>query len=66
MLASGGQMDKALAEIESRRDDSIAGNEVVVITIDIGANDFIPLVLGDSPCLPNPLADACQDAARQP
>jgi acyl-CoA thioesterase-1 len=63
MLAAGGQMDKALAEIESRRDDGIAGNEVAVITIDIGANDFIPLVQGDSPCLPNPLADACQEAA---
>ena len=61
--ASGGQMEKALAEIESRRDDDIAGNEVAVITIDIGANDFIPLVLGDSPCLPNPLASACQEAA---
>ena len=63
MLASGGQMEKALAEIESRRDDGIAGNEVAVITIDIGANDFIPLILGDSPCLSNPLAEACQEAA---
>jgi LPXTG-motif cell wall-anchored protein len=63
MLASGDQMEQALAEIEGRRDDGIAGNEVAVITIDIGANDFIPLVLGDSPCLPNPLAEACTQAA---
>ncbi len=63
MLADGDQMDQALAEIERRRDDGIAGNEVAVITIDIGANDFIPLVLGDSPCLPNPLAEACTQAA---
>jgi len=63
MLASGGQMEKALGEIESRRDDAVAGNEVAVITIDIGANDFIPLVLGDSPCLPNPVAEACTQAA---
>jgi lysophospholipase L1-like esterase len=63
MLASGGQMEKAVAEIESRRDDGTAGNEAAVITIDIGANDFIPLVMGDSPCLPNPLAEACQEAA---
>jgi lysophospholipase L1-like esterase len=63
MLASGGQLEKALAEVESRRDDSIAGNEVAVITIDIGANDFIPFVQGDSSCLPNPLAEACQEAA---
>jgi len=63
MLASGGQMEKALVEIESLKDDGIAGNEVAVITIDIGANDFIPLILGDSPCLPNPLAEACQQAA---
>ena len=63
MLASGGQMEKALAEIESRSDDGVTGNEVAVITIDIGANDFIPLVQGDSPCLPNPLAKACQEAA---
>ena len=61
--ASGGQLEKALAEIESRKDDSVAENEVAVITIDIGANDFIPLVQGESPCLPNPLADACQEAA---
>ena len=61
--ASGGQLEKALAEIESRKDDSIPGNEVAVITIDIGANDFIPLVQGESPCLPNPLAEACQKAA---
>lgn len=63
MLVSGGQLEKALAEIEGRRDDDVAGNEVVVITIDIGANDFIPLVQGDSPCLPNPLSGACQEAA---
>ena len=63
MLASGDQMEQAMAEIESRRSDGVDGNEAVVISIDIGANDFIPLVLGDSPCLPNPLAQACQDAA---
>jgi len=63
MLTSGGQMDEALNQIEGRREDSIAGNEVAVISIDIGANDFIPLVLGDSPCLPNPLAEACTQAA---
>ena len=55
--------EQALAEIESRRNDGVDGNEAAVITIDIGANDFIPLVLGDSPCLPNPLAQACQNAA---
>ena len=63
MLASGDQMDQALAEIEGRKNDGVAGNEVAVISIDLGANDFLPLVLGDSPCLPNPLAQACQDAA---
>ena len=63
MLASGDQMEQALAEIESRRNDGVDGNEAVVISIDIGANDFIPLVLGDSPCLPNPLAEACTQAA---
>ena len=63
MLAGGGQMEEALRQIESRRDDGIAGNEVAVISIDIGANDFIPLVLGDSPCLPNPLVEACTQAA---
>jgi len=61
--AGGGQLEKALAEIESRKDDSIPGNEVAVITIDIGANDFLPLVKDESPCLPNPLAEACQEAA---
>jgi len=63
MLASGDQMEQALAEVGGRRDDLLDANEAVVISIDIGANDFIPLALGDSPCLPNPLAQACQDAA---
>jgi len=63
VLASGGQMEKALAEIDSRKEDGVDGNEVAVITIDIGANDFIPLVQGESPCLPNPLTSACQEAA---
>jgi acyl-CoA thioesterase-1 len=63
MLASGDQMDQALAEIEGRKNDGVDGNEAAVISIDIGANDFIPLVLGDSPCLPNPLAEACTQAA---
>ena len=63
MLASGDQMDQALAEIESRKNDGVKGNEAAVISIDIGANDFIPLVVGDSPCLPNPLAEACTQAA---
>jgi lysophospholipase L1-like esterase len=62
MLANG-QMGAALSQIEGRREDGIAGNEVAVITIDIGANDFIPLVVGDSPCVPNPLAEACTQAA---
>jgi acyl-CoA thioesterase-1 len=62
-MLAGGQMNAALEQIEGRRDDGIAGNEVAVITLDIGANDFIPLVLGDSPCLPNPLAEACTQAA---
>jgi hypothetical protein len=61
--ASGGQLEKALAEIERRKDDGTSGNEAAVITIDIGANDFLPLVQGQSPCLPNPLASACQKAA---
>ena len=64
MLASGGQLENALTEIESRRDDGIAGNEVVVITIAIGANDFIPLAQSGSPCLTAPLSNACQKAAR--
>jgi len=63
MLASDGQLEKALAEIESRRGDAVDGNEVAVITVDIGANDFIPLVQGGSPCLPNPLSSSCQEAA---
>jgi acyl-CoA thioesterase I len=61
--ASDGQLETALAEIERRKNDGTAGNETAVITIDIGANDFLPLVQGQSPCLPNPLAPACQKAA---
>jgi acyl-CoA thioesterase-1 len=63
MLTGGGQFEKALAEIDRRRDDGIDGNEVAIITIDIGANDFIPLIQAGSPCLPNFLAKSCLEAA---
>jgi len=42
-LLGGGPLDRAIAEIEARENDSVAGNEVAVITLEIGGNDLLNL-----------------------
>ena len=45
-LLNGGPLDRALGEIEARRNDAIAGNEVAVITLEIGGNDLLDIYFG--------------------
>lgn len=42
-LLNGGPLDQAIAEIEQRKADSVAGNEVAVVTLEIGGNDLLNL-----------------------
>src|SRR2546428_13475870 len=42
-LLNGGPLDRAIAEIEQRKNDSIAGNEVTVVTLRIGGNNLLKL-----------------------
>jgi len=42
-LLNGGPLDQAIAEIEQRKTDSVAGNEVAVVTLEIGGNDLLNL-----------------------
>ena len=42
-LLTGGPLDQAITEIEQRKADGIAGNEVAVVTLEIGGNDLLNL-----------------------
>ncbi len=42
-LLNGGPLEQAIAEIEARKSDSVAGNEVAVVTLEIGGNDLLNL-----------------------
>ena len=42
-LLSGGPLDQAIADITARKTDSVAGNEIAVITLEIGGNDLLNL-----------------------
>ena len=59
LLQPGGQLDRALSEIQSR-------GGVDIISIDIGANDLLALVAkSNSPCLQSAASKACQDVLGQ-
>jgi lysophospholipase L1-like esterase len=58
LLQPGGQLDRALAEIQSR-------GGVDIISIDIGANDLLALAESNSPCFQTAGSKACQDALGQ-
>lgn len=60
LLIPGGQLDQALAAIKEREEDGDPDNEVEVITIEIGGNDLLSLISGDSPCVREPLEAECQ------
>lgn len=62
LLAPEGQLEKALDEIAGREEDSISGNEVELISIDVGGNDLLALANPDSPCLADTGSPECRDA----
>lgn len=59
LLQAGGQLEQALKEIERRAVDFVRGNEVEIISMDIGGNDLLVLAQSDSPCLAAPAGEAC-------
>ncbi|HKZ50778.1 MAG TPA: GDSL-type esterase/lipase family protein, partial [Dehalococcoidia bacterium] len=59
LLKPGGQVEQALAEIQRRAQDADTGNEVEIITVDIGGDDLLALLKPGSPCFSNPLGSAC-------
>lgn len=65
MLAAGGQLDLATAEIRDRNSDADAANDVRLISVDIGGNDFRALTRADSPCLISVVSPDCQAAVAQ-
>jgi acyl-CoA thioesterase I len=63
LLAPGGQLDLALAEISARQEDaSPLANEVEVISVDVGGNDLLSLVAPGSPCLESASVEPCRAA----
>ncbi len=42
-LLNGGPLDAAIAEIERRKSDGIQGNDVAVVTLEIGGNNLLDL-----------------------
>ena len=57
LLQPGGQLDRALSEIQSRGVD--------IISVDIGANDLLALAGTNSPCFQSAGSQACLDALGQ-
>ena len=60
LLLPGGQLDRALAEIEARRDEPGNDDDVEIISIDIGGNDLLALASSDSPCLSDTASEPCR------
>src|ERR1700674_2414620 len=58
LLQPGGQLERALTDIQSR-----GGADI--ISIDIGANDLLALAESNSPCFQSSGSKACQDALGQ-
>jgi lysophospholipase L1-like esterase len=65
MLDPGGQLDLATAEIGLRNSDADPANDVRLITVDIGGNDFRILTRSTSPCVVNVLSPDCQAAVAE-
>jgi lysophospholipase L1-like esterase len=62
LLLPGGQLERAIAEVRERQEDtSSADDNVEIITVDIGGNDVLALATDDSACLIDPLASDCQE-----
>jgi lysophospholipase L1-like esterase len=62
LLESEGQLEGALSLIEERVADDISGNEIELISIDIGGNDLLQLAEPDSPCIVDTGSEECRDA----
>jgi len=62
LVAAGGQLDSAIAEITRRRDNGPAGDDVEIISVDIGGNDLLSLVAPNSPCLESASVEPCRAA----
>jgi acyl-CoA thioesterase-1 len=61
LLLPGGQLERAVAEIRERQDDtSSADDNVEIITVNIGGNDLLALVTSDSPCLADLRSAECE------
>src|SRR3990170_724538 len=61
LLLPGGQLERALSEIQERQEDTSSSDDnVEIITVDIGGNDVLALATADSPCLADPLSEECQ------
>jgi lysophospholipase L1-like esterase len=66
LLLPGGQMERAVAEIKERQEDtSSADDNVEVITVNIGGNDVLALVDSHSPCLADPRSAECEDRLQE-
>lgn len=62
LLLPGGQLERALAEIKERQEDTASADDnVEIITVNIGGNDVQALVTPDSPCLADPRSAECED-----
>jgi lysophospholipase L1-like esterase len=62
LVQTGGQLDSAIEEITSRRENDSATDDVEVITIDVGGNDLLSLVTPGSPCLESASVEPCRAA----
>jgi lysophospholipase L1-like esterase len=58
LLQPGGQLDRAISEIQRR-------GGVDIISVDIGANDLLALAESSSPCFQSAASKACQDVLGQ-
>ncbi|HUF53458.1 MAG TPA: SGNH/GDSL hydrolase family protein [Dehalococcoidia bacterium] len=59
LLEEEGQLEQALAEIETRR-ESPEDDSIEIISIDIGGNDLLSLAEPDSPCFEDPGGAICR------
>jgi len=60
LLIEGGQIDAAIEEIESRKDDEeSADDNVEIISVNIGGNDLLRLATPNSPCAVDPTIEPC-------
>ncbi len=62
LIEPDGQLERALSLIEERERDDIPGNEIEIISIDIGGNDLLQLAEPDSPCIVDTGSEECRDA----